>query len=126
MHAYFSLKGYFGTPIMRLLALPPMETAMHICVKIFIHIHCDFFYLLIFFLHLERISERKKNLLWSSKSFFFRPISERARLLSRNLISLGDRMMGAGRRSTNSCKWLLLSVYWAGYLLQLVQLILVL
>ncbi|KAK3719884.1 hypothetical protein RRG08_040183 [Elysia crispata] len=31
-----------------------------------------------------------------------KPISERARLLSRNLISLGDRMMGAGRRSTNS------------------------
>ncbi|RUS70751.1 hypothetical protein EGW08_021483 [Elysia chlorotica] len=31
-----------------------------------------------------------------------KPISERARLLSRNLISLGDRMIGGGRRSTNS------------------------
>ncbi|GFO09200.1 phospholipid-transporting ATPase, partial [Plakobranchus ocellatus] len=31
-----------------------------------------------------------------------KPISERARLLSRNLISLGDRVIGGGRRSTNS------------------------
>ncbi|CAL1539990.1 unnamed protein product [Lymnaea stagnalis] len=34
-----------------------------------------------------------------------RPISERARLLSRNLISLGDRIVGARRNQSTSCEY---------------------